>query len=65
MGAETGVTTSIFPSDIQTNKFLEAQGRSDQWAPMEADPDAVYHKILEIDLSNLEPLARPPTALVT
>ena len=60
MGAETGVTTSIFPSDIQTNKFLEAQGRSDQWAPMEADPDAVYHKTLEIDLSNLEPLASAP-----
>lgn len=60
MGAETGVTTSIFPSDSQTNKFLEAQGRSDQWAPMEADHDAVYHKTLEIDLSNLEPLASAP-----
>jgi len=31
MGAETGVTASIFPSDLQTKKFLEAQNRGDQW----------------------------------
>lgn len=60
MGAETGVTTSIFPSDLQTKRFLEAQGRGDQWVPMEADPDAVYDKTIEISLSDIEPLAAAP-----
>jgi aconitate hydratase len=60
MGAETGVTTSIFPSDLQTKRFLEAQGRGDEWVPLEADSDAVYDKTIEIDLSKIEPLAAAP-----
>ena len=60
MGAETGVTTSIFPSDMQTKRFLEAQGRGDQWVPMAADIDAAYDKVIEIDLSSIEPLAAAP-----
>src|SRR5512136_1482195 len=40
MGAETGVTTSIFPSDLQTKRFLEAQGRGDQWIHLAGDKDA-------------------------
>lgn len=60
MGAETGVTTSIFPSDLQTKRFLDAQGRGDQWIPMEADPDAVYDETIEINLSDIEPLAAAP-----
>jgi aconitate hydratase len=60
MGAETGVTTSIFPSDLQTKRFLEAQGRGDQWMALEADKGAEYDKILEIELSGIEPLAAAP-----
>jgi aconitate hydratase len=60
MGAETGVTTSIFPSDLQTKRFLEAQGRGDQWRPLAPDNDAVYDKIIDIDLSQIEPLAAAP-----
>jgi len=60
MGAETGVTTSIFPSDAQTRRFLEAQGRADQWAPLTADKDAEYDRTIEIDLSEIEPLAAAP-----
>lgn len=60
MGAETGVTTSIFPSDLQTKRFLEAQGRGDQWIPLTPDEDAVYDKVVEIDLSQIEPLAAAP-----
>lgn len=60
MGAETGVTTSIFPSDNQTKKFLDAQGRGDQWVPMEADKDAAYDRTIELDLSDIEPLAAAP-----
>jgi len=60
MGAETGVTTSIFPSDLQTKRFLDAQGRGDQWIPLAADKDAAYDRTLEIDLSEIEPLAAAP-----
>jgi aconitate hydratase len=60
MGAETGVTTSIFPSDQQTKRFLEAQGRGDQWTPLEADKDAEYDKTQEMELSEIEPLAAAP-----
>ncbi len=60
MGAETGVTTSIFPSDRQTLRFLQAQGRADQWKALEPDRDAVYDRTIEIDLSQIEPLASAP-----
>lgn len=60
MGAETGVTASIFPSDAQTKRFLEAQGRGDQWVSLEPDIDASYDRTIEIDLSEVEPLAATP-----
>jgi len=60
MGAETGATTSIFPSDETTKMFLEAQERSMMWEELRADPDAVYDENIEIDLSTLEPLIALP-----
>jgi aconitate hydratase len=60
MGAETGVTTSIFPSDEQTRRFLRAQGREEQWVPLAADEDATYDRTLEIDLSEIDTLASAP-----
>ena len=60
MGAELGATTSIFPSDETTKKFLEAQGRGEVWSELSADPDAEYDQIVEIDLGSLEPAAACP-----
>jgi aconitate hydratase len=60
MGAELGVTTSVFPSDETTKKFLAAQGREKSWVELKADPDASYDKVITIDLSTLEPLAACP-----
>jgi len=60
MGTETGCTTSIFPSDNITKKFLEAQGRGDQWVEIKPDDDAEYDEIIEINLSELEPLVAMP-----
>ena len=60
MGAELGVTTSIFASDEQTRKFLAAQHREDNYQPLAADKDAEYDRIIEIDLSQLEPMAACP-----
>ncbi|MCQ2353791.1 MAG: aconitate hydratase [Clostridia bacterium] len=60
MGAELGATTSIFPSDEITRKFLAAQGRESDYTPIFADPDAVYDRVIDIDLSTLEPMAACP-----
>ena len=60
MGTETGATTSIFPSDEVTREFLKAEGREEAWAELKSDDDAVYDKIIEIDLSELEPMIACP-----
>ena len=60
MGAELGATTSIFPSDDITRAFLKAQGREKDWIELSADDDAVYDEIIDIDLSELVPLAAMP-----
>ena len=54
------MTTSVFPSDSQTRRFLAAQGREKDWVPLAADADAVYDKEVTIDLGKLEPLASVP-----
>ena len=60
MGAELGATTSVFPSDETTREFLKAQGREEDYVELKADEDAVYDEIIEINLSELEPLAACP-----
>lgn len=60
MGAECGVTTSLFPADENTKKFLKEQGREKDYKPMAADKDAKYDGLYEIDLSKLEPLVALP-----
>ena len=60
MGTELGATTSIFPSDEITRQFLEAEGRGDVYVPLESDPDAEYDRIIDIDLSFLEPMLACP-----
>ncbi len=60
MGTELGATSSIFPSDEQTARWLEGQGRPEGLRPLSADADAEYAETIELDLSELEPLiARP------
>ena len=60
MGAELGATTSIFPSDEQTYLFMKAQSHEAQWRPLQADPDATYDEVVEINLDDLEPLIALP-----
>ena len=60
MGAELGATTSIFPSDENTRVFLKAQGREEDYIPLSSDPDAVYDKVIDIDLSALKPMIACP-----
>ena len=60
MGTELGATTSIFPSDEITRQFLEAEGRAEDYVELSSDEDAVYDKIIDINLSELKPLIACP-----
>lgn len=60
MGTELGATTSIFPSDEVTKAFLKAEGREADYRPLASDPDAVYDRVIDIDLSKLKPLIACP-----
>ena len=68
MGAELGATTSIFPADDRMNTYLRATGRggivplAERYRALlvpdpdaEAKPERHYDRVLEIDLSKLEP----------
>ncbi|MBI2444836.1 aconitate hydratase [Candidatus Micrarchaeota archaeon] len=60
MGAELGATTSIFPTDEKTKEFLRRQGREDAYVKVEADADAPYDELLEINLDQLVPMIAKP-----
>lgn len=60
MGTETGATTSIFPSDETTRRFLAGQSREEQWSELKADENTKYSESLDIDLTKVEPLLAMP-----
>lgn len=60
MGAEAGITTSIFPSDEMTRAFFKAQGREKDWIPLASDPEAKYDKEIVINLAEIEPNVAVP-----
>ena len=62
MGTEMGATTTVFPSDEETKRFLTAQERPEAWLVLTADKDAAYDKKMSIDLSILEPLIACPSS---
>jgi aconitate hydratase len=62
MGTELGATTSVFPSDEETSRYLAAQGREGDWRPLVADEGSGYDHTDELDLSALEPLIALPTS---
>jgi aconitate hydratase len=60
MGAELGATTSLFPSDANTLKFLKAEGREKKWKELIADADANYDEVIDVDLSAVESMTAQP-----
>ena len=59
MGAELGVTTSIFPSDRVTKEWLALQKR-EGWQELAADDGAEYDEIIDIALTKIEPMIAQP-----
>jgi aconitate hydratase len=62
MGAELGATTTVFPSDEEVLRFLQREGRGEDWTELRADEGAVYDEHDDIDLSKLEPLIAKPSS---
>jgi aconitate hydratase len=62
MGAELGATTSIFPADAQTRRFLKSQGREQDFRPLTAQGRPRYDAVEEVDLAALTPLTAQPSS---
>ncbi len=62
MGTELGATTTVFPSDSETRRFLRSQQREGDWTELSADKGCRYDLSDEIDLSTLEPLIALPSS---
>jgi aconitate hydratase len=73
MGAEIGATTSLFPFDDHTVRYLKATGREAiadaaqavaehlrADPEVEQDPERYFDRVIEIDLSTLEPMLNGP-----
>lgn len=55
MAVEAGAKVGLIASDGVTRAFLEKMGRGEKWIPLDADADAVYERVVEIDASRLKP----------
>ena len=62
MGAELGATTTVFPSDEETKRFLKSQTREEDWIELKADEGCEYDFHDEIILDELVPLIALPTS---
>jgi len=60
MGAELGLTTSVFPSDERAQEFLRQQGRATHYRRLVAEPGAAYAATVDCDLSAIEPMVARP-----
>ncbi len=60
MGAETGATSSIFPSDRETLKYLKSLGREDDWLEIGPPGEDAYADIIDVEVSSLVPLIAKP-----
>ena len=61
MGTELGATSSIFPTDEETERWLDRFDRGDEFVELSPDEDAEYADTIELDLSAVEPLVAAPS----
>lgn len=59
MAIEAGGKNGIFPVDEKTEEYLKEHAQR-EWKKFEADEDAEYEKVIEIDLSTLRPTVSFP-----
>ncbi|NBC83028.1 MAG: aconitate hydratase [Bacteroidetes bacterium] len=62
MGTEMGATSTVFPSDEETRRYLKAQEREKDWIEIKAEEGCEYDEYHEIDLSAIEPKIALPSS---
>jgi len=60
MAVEAGAKTGLCAADEVTRRFLEEQGRGDDYMPLAPDADASYERVVELDVSQLSPQVALP-----
>lgn len=60
MAVEAGAKAGLIASDKVTQEYLISRGRGDKFVAIDSDPDAVYERIIEIDVTSLKPTVSCP-----
>jgi len=60
MAVEAGAKAGLIASDEITHEYLVSRGRGNQFKVVDSDPDAVYERVIEIDVTKLEPTVSCP-----
>jgi len=60
MAVEAGAKAGLIASDEITREYLISRGRGDQFKVVDSDLDAVYERVIEIDVTRLEPTVSCP-----
>jgi len=61
MSVDMGFTAAIFPSDEETRRFLERNGRGEVWRPLSTGNDPQYDEVTRMDLRSIEPMVACPS----
>ena len=60
MTTETACLSSIWQTDDKVEEYLAAHGRADAYQKLEPEEGAMYDRVIELDLSTIEPMAALP-----
>ncbi|MEW5932007.1 MAG: 3-isopropylmalate dehydratase large subunit [Bacillota bacterium] len=63
MAVEAGAKTGLVASDEKTRAYLAETGREERWLPLAPDEGAAYRRVIEVDVSDLEPQVALPGAV--
>ncbi len=60
MAVEAGAKAGLFETDEKTFEYLKEHSRADKYKQIKADSDAVYERVININLNNLKPTISCP-----
>ncbi|MFQ5895856.1 MAG: aconitase family protein, partial [Nitrospinota bacterium] len=63
MAVEAGGKVGLIASDENTRTYLRGMGREEDFVPLAPDADANYERVVEVDVSRLEPTVSLPHAV--
>lgn len=60
MAVEAGAKAGLFETDEKTYEYLKEHGRADKFKEIKADEDAIYERVININLNELKPTISCP-----